>query len=172
MRRPRWRCGSPSTLDNRRTGTDTVNILVPKALDAWEWISLVWGETIRLFRGRVARHRKTNYPSKTLTKPKSTGNAGKIRRFFTSFLFFCCCFFQAGDFGKLSAPSFRIFLVSSRAPETNTWPISSHCSFCFRFVFVFLDPQTWKPTCSFYFLKNRPWNHAQIVDLAIPHKSG
>ena len=68
--------------------------------------------------------------------------------------------FSSPDFAKISAAVLRIFLVRSRAPETNIWPISSFFSF-------FWHQKYETPTFSFYFEKNRPWNHAQDLDLAI-----
>ena len=44
--------------------------------------------------------------------------------------------FQAEDFGKLSAPVFRIFLDRFRAPGTKIRPISSH----FSVILQLLDP--------------------------------
>ena len=70
--------------------------------------------------------------------------------------------FQAEDFGKLSAPAFRIFVDWSRSPGTNR-PIFA--------CVPFFDPKKYEhPTCSFYFWKNRLRNHAQSLDcLARPN---
>ena len=56
--------------------------------------------------------------------------------------------FQAEDFGKLSAPAFRICLDRFRAPETEFQPSSFH----FSVFFQLLDLKKYEnPTFSFYF---------------------
>ena len=61
--------------------------------------------------------------------------------------------FQAEDFGKLSAPVFRIFLDRFRAPGRTIRPISFNFSVFFQFVG---REKYEKPTFSLYFQKNRP----------------
>ena len=84
----------------------------------------------RIESGRTNRRHGEPWFSGTLVigDPQENGEqSGDFFNFFQVFLLV----FQAEDFGKLSAPAFRIFLDRFRAPETKIRPMSSHFSVFF-----------------------------------------
>ena len=97
----------------------------------------------------ISKFRKHGEPwfSGTLVIGDPQENGEKSEEKFVFFMFFFSVF-QAEDFGKLSAPVFRIFLDWFRAPGTKIQQISSH----FSVVFQLFDPKKYKnPTFPLYF---------------------
>ena len=102
--------------------------------------------------------------------PKSIDKLGKFQRTFC-FVRVCCKVFQVQNSRKYPRrPSWSFWYhLELRRPRFDRFRTT--CSLLVVVFFVFLNPQIWQSTF-FFFFKNRPWNHAQIQDLTIPHKSG
>ena len=94
---------------------------------------------------RKSRKHGEPWFSGTLVIGDPQENREKSEEQFDFFMFFSV--FQAEDFGKLSAPVFRIFLDWSRALGTKIQQISYHFSY-----FQLFDPNKYEnPSCSLYF---------------------
>ena len=91
-------------------------------------------------------------------------NQGKIRRI--NYCFFGCSRLFKPRFCEDIRGGLADLLVSFRAPGTNIPPISSN----FSVLFVPSPRNYGIQLVPFIFQQNQPWNHAQIVNLAISYK--